>query len=1333
MDYANPYTFVLPTTKWQDGNYNIAVEAVMRDGYTTVNQASISIIFNNGNTQPPVNNNTFTPTGGTTPPAGSPFIVAATGDGADGATNALNVTNTIASINPNLFLYLGDVYQNGSVAEFYNWYGSGNNNYSRFNSIADPTIGNHEYTNGVAPGYFDYWNNIPDYYSYDAGGWHFISLNSNAANIGVDINSAQYAWLAQDLAANANMCTIVYYHHPLFNIGPEGPTTAMADIWSLMAQNGVSIVLNGHDHDYQRWVPLDGNGNPSPSGITEFVAGGGGHGLQTIIGSDPRVVFSDDTNPEAFGVLELALNSAGANFYYINSSGVILDSGVVPCSKAGTDSEAPGVPSSLTANVVSATQVDLTWQASSDNVGVSGYDIYRDNALLATISGAILSYSDYTVLPSTTSNYSIDAFDLGGNYSAQSTPVSVTTPAMPPSLTFSVGADTYVNSGSPTSNYGSATVWRVDGSPDLHAYLRFTVQGLAGYQIQQAYLLVFANSSSSVGINALTVAENSWGENTVTYETAPTLGNLLGSSTAFTSGSWVTFDVTPYVTGEGTYSFGITTPGSSTISFASKESGINAAQLVVNLGIPDSEAPSTPTGLTAKAASATQVDLSWKASTDNVGVVGYDIYRNNTLLATVSGTTLNYSDDTVLEYTTYAYTVDAFDANSNHSSQSSPVSVTTPPMSSTLSFSVEADTYVNSGSPTSNYGSATVWRVDGSPDLHAYLRFTVQGLAGYPIQNAYLLVYANTSSSIGINTLAVADNTWDEKTVTYNTAPLLGTLLGSSGAFISGSWVSFDVTPYITGEGTYSFGITTPGSSTLSFAAKESGINAAQLVIDLAIQDTKAPSVPTGLTASASSATQVDLTWQASSDNTGVAGYDIYRDSALLATVSNTTLNYSDASALPSTTYNYSVDAFDAAGNYSAASSPTSVTTPAMPSSLSFTVGADTYVDSSAPTTNYGSTNVWRVDGSPDLHAYLRFTVQGLAGYDIQNAYLLVYANTNSSIGISVLTEADNSWDENTLTYDTAPALGNLLGSSGVINSGSWVTFDVTPYITGEGTYSFGIITPGLTSLNFDSKEGVNPAQLVINLAFQDTKAPSVPNGLTANAVSPTQVELSWQASSDNIGVTGYTIYRDTTTLATVSGDTLSYTDTTVLESSSYTYTVDAFDAAGNHSAPSSAVSVTTPVMPSSLTFTVGADTYVNAGSPTSNYGSVNVWRADGSPDVHTYLRFTVQGLAGYPILHAYLHVYAETKSNIGINSLAVTDNSWDENTVTYNTAPALGSLLGSSGSFTSGSWITFDVTPYITGEGTYSFGITTPGSTTLKFASKESGSNMAQLIIILK
>ena len=395
---------------------------------------------------------------------------------------------------------------------FSNWYGTNGTNFSAYQSITDPTIGNHEYSSSsTASGYFDYWNNIPNYYSFNAGGWHFIDLNSNATRIGVGKTSAQYAWLAQDLAANSSLCTIVYYHHPLFNIGPEGPTTAMSDIWALMAQNGVSIVLNGHDHDYQRWVPLDGSGNPSPTGITEFVAGGGGHGLQTIAKTDSRVAYSNYLNPQAFGVLKLALNPSGASFSYINSSGVPLDSGNIACNKGGADTQAPSVPAGLMANAVSATEVDLAWQASTDNVGVTGYTIYRDSTNIATVSGSTLSYADTTVQPSTTYTYTVDAFDAAGNHSVQSSPVSVTTPAMPTSLTFSVGADTYVNSGSPNSNYGSATVFRVDGSPDLHAYLRFTVQGTNGAPIKHAYLHIYANSSSTAGINALIVADNTSG------------------------------------------------------------------------------------------------------------------------------------------------------------------------------------------------------------------------------------------------------------------------------------------------------------------------------------------------------------------------------------------------------------------------------------------------------------------------------------------------------------------------------------------------------------------------------------------------------------------------------------------------------------------------------------------------------------------------------------------------------------------------------------------------------------------------------------------------------
>src|SRR5690349_4287416 len=144
-DFLTPFSFELPTTKWADGNRLLEVEALMKDNFSS-QRASISLTFNNGITQPPTNNNHFTPRSGTTPPAGQSFTLAAAGDGAGGLLNADSVSNLIASWNPNLFLYLGDVYEKGTKSEFYNWYGTSSTFFGRFRSITDPIVGNHEYT-----------------------------------------------------------------------------------------------------------------------------------------------------------------------------------------------------------------------------------------------------------------------------------------------------------------------------------------------------------------------------------------------------------------------------------------------------------------------------------------------------------------------------------------------------------------------------------------------------------------------------------------------------------------------------------------------------------------------------------------------------------------------------------------------------------------------------------------------------------------------------------------------------------------------------------------------------------------------------------------------------------------------------------------------------------------------------------------------------------------------------------------------------------------------------------------------------------------------------------
>jgi acid phosphatase len=151
-------------------------------------------------------------------------------------------------------------------------------------------------------------------------------------------------------------------------------------------------------------------------------------------------------------------------------------------------------------------------------------------------------------------------------------------------FTFNPVADAYVASDNPGSNYGTATTLRVDNSPIVNSYLRFTVSGLGGQNISQASLSIHANSASSAGLIAKSVSDETWGETTITYSNAPPLGNNVATSSAVASGTWVTMDVSAYVTGEGTYSFGVSTPGSTAISLSSRESGANAPRLIVTAG-----------------------------------------------------------------------------------------------------------------------------------------------------------------------------------------------------------------------------------------------------------------------------------------------------------------------------------------------------------------------------------------------------------------------------------------------------------------------------------------------------------------------------------------------------------------------------------------------------------------------------------------------------------------------------------------------------------------------------------------------------------------------------
>src|ERR1019366_4378825 len=152
-----------------------------------------------------------------------------------------------------------------------------------------PAPGNHDYyTPGAEPYYrfFGAASGPPGkgYYSYDVGKRHVISLNSEILMTGTFTSAerqAQVDWLVKDLKDHPTLCTLAYWHHPLFSSGWHGGDKRLASIWRLLYDNGVDLVLNGHDHDYERFLPQTPGGiADSTNGITEIVAGTGGESLR---------------------------------------------------------------------------------------------------------------------------------------------------------------------------------------------------------------------------------------------------------------------------------------------------------------------------------------------------------------------------------------------------------------------------------------------------------------------------------------------------------------------------------------------------------------------------------------------------------------------------------------------------------------------------------------------------------------------------------------------------------------------------------------------------------------------------------------------------------------------------------------------------------------------------------------------------------------------------------------------------------------------------------------------------------------------------------------------
>jgi len=422
---------------------------------------------------------------------------------------------------------------------------------------------------------------------------------------------------------------------------------------------------------------------------------------------------------------------------------------------------------------------------------------------------------------------------------------------------------------------------------------------------------------------------------------------------------------------------------------------------------------------------------------------------------------------------------------------------------------------------------------------------------------------------------------------------------------------------------------------------------------------------------------------------------------------------------------------------------PTSTATAGAPTTLTFTTVADTRVSQASATTNYGTATTILVDGDAGAAqtGFIRFTTSGING-SIQNAKLRVYCTTNGTANGPVAYLADSNWTESGtggVTWNTQPALlSSAFDNKGAIGIDSWVEYDVTAFVNGNGTYTFALVADSADGITFSSREGTTPPQLVVTVGPTSstptptsTVGPSSTNTPTSTATAtatrtPTSTTVASTATSTNTPTATQTPTRTPTATPTATGTIPTPTNT---PTATQTATPTATQTATKTSTPTS-----TPTLPaSSFTWIPIDDAYIVSDSPTTNDEAATRLEVDNSPIKHFLLKFYIYGLNGRQIVSAKLRLYNIDPSSKGGDFYGVSDNSWEEETLTWNNAPAaLPTLLASLGSVSANNWYEVDLTSLITGEGTYSLRITSTSSDGADYSSKE-GANPPQLIITVQ
>lgn len=271
------------------------------------------------------------PSAGTLATTADPVLVGAGDIGSCSSTGDTATAKLVAGISGTVFTTGDNVYSNGTTSEFANCY---NPTWGALKSRTRPSAGNHDYNSSGARPYYAYFGSRAGaagkgYYAYNVGTWRIYVLNSNCGAVSCSATSTQVRWLKADLAANPRKCVLAYWHHPLVSSGKHGNSSSVKPFWDALYAAHAEVVLNGHDHHYERFAPMTPSRTASAAGIREFVVGTGGVGHYAYGTIKPNSVVRNNTT---YGVLKLTLHASSYDWKFVPQAGkTFTDSGSASC------------------------------------------------------------------------------------------------------------------------------------------------------------------------------------------------------------------------------------------------------------------------------------------------------------------------------------------------------------------------------------------------------------------------------------------------------------------------------------------------------------------------------------------------------------------------------------------------------------------------------------------------------------------------------------------------------------------------------------------------------------------------------------------------------------------------------------------------------------------------------------------------------------------------------------------------------------------------------------------------------------------------------------------